>query len=418
MKFTQNDFLKRAKEKFGNRYDYTDTIYISSRSIIKYKCNTCKNVIIQYASDHLKGKNGSCSCTKFIISFDSLKEKIKQLNGEYEILYNTREPAKIKLRCKKHNFEFWYYFSKNNSCSFCKKQKLEIKNIEEKYNFGYNYEKADFSDTTKKTIVTCLKHGDFKISEEYLMKGGKCPECLKEQNIKRNKDNFYLKFEKKYGDKFCIISDYKGSEKNIILKCKRCGNIEEIKASNLFNKSKEEKRCGKCEFTKKITKELFLQRAEEIHSNKYNYCLDNLKNSHSYITIYCKKHKKWFRQRAYSHLAGHGCPNCCESNGERIIRVFLEKQKIDFEAYYRFYNLVDKSYLSYDFYIPNKSLLIEYNGLQHYKFCNDFHKTLHDFHRQKHHDWLKRKYARDNNINLLTISYKDDIVKILEEKLK
>ena len=71
------------------------------------------------------------------------------------------------------------------------------------------------------------------------------------------------------------------------------------------------------------------------------------------------------------------------------------------------------------FLLPKYNVLIEYNGNQHYSFNSYFHKTLHDFHKQKHHDWLKRKYAISNNFKLISIPYWDfkNIEKILTKSL-
>ena len=46
-------------------------------------------------------------------------------------------------------------------------------------------------------------------------------------------------------------------------------------------------------------------------------------------------------------------------------------------------------------------------------------KEVHEWHKQLHHDWLKRKYAKNHNINLLVIPYWDfdNIEKILEDYL-
>lgn len=92
------------------------------------------------------------------------------------------------------------------------------------------------------------------------------------------------------------------------------------------------------------------------------------------------------------------------------------KQNVDFFREYKFENLKDKHCLRYDFFIPSKNLLIEYNSEQHYRFKNGFKDTHDIFLLRKHHDWLKRKYARDNNIKLLTIPYWD--FKIIDELLK
>lgn len=66
-----------------------------------------------------------------------------------------------------------------------------------------------------------------------------------------------------------------------------------------------------------------------------------------------------------------------------------------------------KKLLRYDFYIPSKNLLIEYNGEQHQHWTKYYHKTYHDFLVQKHRDWLKRDYARKHNISFLVLWYFD-----------
>ena len=68
----------------------------------------------------------------------------------------------------------------------------------------------------------------------------------------------------------------------------------------------------------------------------------------------------------------------------------------------------NKKHLSYDFYLTDKKLLIEFNGIQHYKEFKHFGGRKR-FLSQKHHDWLKRKYAKDNKIPLLIIRYDEDI---------
>jgi len=71
--------------------------------------------------------------------------------------------------------------------------------------------------------------------------------------------------------------------------------------------------------------------------------------------------------------------------------------------------------LRYDFFIPSEKLLIEYNGVQHYRPVGIFggEKRLKE---QRHRDWLKRNYAKKNNYKLLTIPYWDS--KIIEEILE
>lgn len=65
--------------------------------------------------------------------------------------------------------------------------------------------------------------------------------------------------------------------------------------------------------------------------------------------------------------------------------------------------------LEYDIVIPKENLLIEYDGIQHFKYPNFFHKTKKDFLNQKYRDELKNKLAKDNNWLLIRFNYNEQI---------
>ena len=68
--------------------------------------------------------------------------------------------------------------------------------------------------------------------------------------------------------------------------------------------------------------------------------------------------------------------------------------------------------------MPKFNVLIEYNGIQHYEPVEYFGGER-QFKIQQEHDKRKRKYAEDNKINLIEISYLDidNIEIILESQL-
>jgi len=59
----------------------------------------------------------------------------------------------------------------------------------------------------------------------------------------------------------------------------------------------------------KLTKQEFINRANGIHSNKYNYNEIEYINNYTDILINCPIHGK-FKQRPGHHLSGIGCPGC------------------------------------------------------------------------------------------------------------
>ena len=134
----------------------------------------------------------------------------------------------------------------------------------------------------------------------------------------------------------------------------------------------------------------------------------------------CKKCSfEW--QASISHRNNNrGCPKCNKSKGEKLIIRFLNFNNVAYIAQKTFKELlgVKNNKLSYDFYIPDCNLLIEYQG--------EFHdgtakiQTKEAFEKQKEHDRRKRLYAKNNNIELLEIWYWDfdSIEDILNKKLK
>lgn len=120
-----------------------------------------------------------------------------------------------------------------------------------------------------------------------------------------------------------------------------------------------------------------------------------------------------------------GCPKCNKSKGEKRIdnyftQIGLTKYK-DYIPQKEFEGLagVGKRLLSYDFYLPEYNLLIEYQGEQHEKFIKGFHKSKKYFQKQVEHDKRKKEYANKHNINLLEIWYYDfdNIETILKKEL-
>lgn len=146
------------------------------------------------------------------------------------------------------------------------------------------------------------------------------------------------------------------------------------------------------------TRQDFVVRAERVHGNVYDYSRIQYTNNKAKIEIICKKHG-FFWQTPYYHINRLGnCPKCHVSKGEAKIFSWLIQNNFtefeDFSREYSFEDLLDKKHLRVDFYLQKKNLIIEYNGEQHYRWYKGYHVTYHDFLLQKHHDWLKRKYAK------------------------
>jgi len=153
----------------------------------------------------------------------------------------------------------------------------------------------------------------------------------------------------------------------------------------------------------------------------------------------CKECDNEWRSQISNRTNGNGCPVCNESKGEKEIDKILINNnwvKIIQDEFDNLSNLnkcdtnyfipqktfeglrgVGNGLLSYDHYLPNINLLIEYQGQYHDGTAGN--QTDEEFKIQKEHDRRKKEYALSNGYNFLEIWYWDfdNIESILEKYL-
>lgn len=111
-----------------------------------------------------------------------------------------------------------------------------------------------------------------------------------------------------------------------------------------------------------------------------------------------------------------GCANNRESIGERLIKSYLDENKIKYEKEKYFESCKSLKKLPFDFYLPENNICIEYDGEFHYKSI-DHMGGDERLSKQKRNDDIKDKWCIENGIKLIRISYlkKNKINKILNE---
>ena len=91
--------------------------------------------------------------------------------------------------------------------------------------------------------------------------------------------------------------------------------------------------CPNCIKENKIND--FLEQSKIIHNNKYDYSKVEYVDSTTKVCIICPKHGE-FWQRPFSHINGNGCPMCKESLLEEEINSFFDKMSFIVERQKRF----------------------------------------------------------------------------------
>lgn len=241
-----------------------------------------------------------------------------------------------------------------------------IKEAKECHEIDYDYSKTEYKGIHEKVCIICSEHGEFWQEAGVHLKGGHCPKCPQQYSQKR-----------------------------------------------------------------------FLENANKIHNNYYDYSKVKYVKMHDKVCIICPEHGE-FWQKPYKHLQGQGCSVCGQikanqnknksiiSKGESFIKTWLEQNRIPFswqkpiitEHFARNSNTM---YVDFYIEIEDKCYVIEYNGIQHYKFSNFFYKTQEEFEAQRRRDKLLKKYCQLNDITLIELKYTlslDKIENILKQMFK
>lgn len=180
-KLTQEEFVARAQDVHGDKYDYSKSVY--------------------------RGKD-----------------------------------EKVCIICPEHG-EFWqtphnHWYGQN--CPHCaiKDKTGNTNNFIAKartiHGDKYDYSKVEYVDTRTKVRIACPIHGEFLQRPDIHLSGSICPKCSNDN--KMNGLEFYIELsKKKHGDKYDFShAVYLGSQHNIEIHCKECGNIFYITPQSLI----------------------------------------------------------------------------------------------------------------------------------------------------------------------------------------
>lgn len=126
-------------------------------------------------------------------------------------------------------------------------------------------------------------------------------------SMKSNTQQFIKKAVEKHGDRYDYsLVDYINNCTKVKIICKEHGIFEQIPTNHLLKGNG----CRRCHINKtKLTTKEFIERANKIHENEYDYSLVDYINTETKIKIICKEHGE-FEQTPHRHLAGDGCKKC------------------------------------------------------------------------------------------------------------
>jgi hypothetical protein len=189
---------------------------------------------------------------------------------------------------------------------------------------------------------------------------------------------------------------------------------------NCFNKD----RSRKCRLGKINDQNRFSLNAPQKLLNEFN-TERNLKelgltigglaiNSNTKVFWVCSVNKehKWLASINNRLSKQSNCPYCNIWNNQEELRNILKcifKVTFDKKRFY-FINIFHKDKrkricMEFDGYNDKLKIAFEYNGIQHYKYPNYFHKNKLQFQKLRSKDLFKQKFCIENNIKLIIVPY-------------
>lgn len=210
----------------------------------------------------------------------------------------------------------------------------------------YDYTSSIYVGSNEPITIMCLTHGYFNTTPKNHIHGKcGCPEC---KRLRTSKQHLIDKANKTHCD-YSLVPQYINTADKIKIICEYHGAFEQIVANHMYLNS-DCPQCSRDNLSK--TKGEFIQIANEIHKNKYNYSLidNDIIKSHTSLHIICNNHGI-FNQTAQQHLK-HGCAKCnrkgryhkdtifentyghfyillCENNIEQFLKIGITKQNVN-----------------------------------------------------------------------------------------
>lgn len=256
---------------------------------------------------------------------------------------------------------------------------------------------------TKLEMLHTVCGQKYKVKPNMFLSGRRCPYCSRKhrgENRRLTNDQFKQKVFNQVGNEYTFLEKYINTRTELKVRHNICGYEYRITPDSFLH---NRNRCPYCNKQRHKTKDYFEKYIQQMADDEYSIVSEYYGASYP-VTLKHKKCGHIWTIKPSIFMQGVRCPHCNNFVGEQFIQLLLDFNKLSYKHAYGFSDLKDKHKLHYDFYIPSQNILIEYQGVQHYKPIQHFGGKS-KFEIQQKHDQLKRDYARKNGYNLIEVPY-------------
>lgn len=314
-KLTTEEFITKAVQKHGDKYDYSRVIYITSQIPIEIGCREANHGFFRCKPNHHLAQGTGCpTCAG---NKKSDKDRFIQeailVHGDkygYSRVQYVNTNTKVSIFCKYHKTYFEQTPKKHKAGQGCPDCGRLVTNLARTHGFDhfvkeasnvhgnyYKYIRSTFVDYSTPTDILCTRHGIFsQVPNHHINKRSGCQQCYDERRA----------------------------------------------------------------LTQRRPISWFLEDARKVHGDTYVYDKVEYINQKTKVEILCKKHGSFWQTPEMHVSQRNGCPSCSHiiSKAQISLEEFISSLGVNTVRNFR---LSNKSEI--DVYCPDLKLGFEYNGL-------------------------------------------------------
>lgn len=301
-------FIEKARSIYGDKFDYSKSVYYASSQTIEIICNT-HGSFWQRSTDHFLGR-GCPHCNRRT-TLDQFITKANKLHGG-----------------------------------------------------KYDYSKITTPSLFGEMILTivCPKHGEFQQACVQHLKPRGCIRCGKDNvavALASTQEKFLELAAAIHGDLYDYSKTvYVRTDQKVEIVCKQHGSFWQTPANHTHKTLRQG--CPMCAGNIRLTTEQFIGRAKAIHGDRYDYSFVKYVDSQSKVKIQCKQHGI-FEQTAHDHYTGKRCPKCTYRVSKLEV-VWLDTYNISKENRTKSLTMSCGKRFEVDAYDPVTNTVYEFNG--------------------------------------------------------
>jgi len=331
-KLTTEEWVIKAKEVHGYKYDYSKVVYVNSQTKVTIICSEDGHGEFQQkANSHLSGSG----CVKCSGSYTPTTEewiiKARAVQGEkydYSKVIYSNAHSKVTIICSEDGHgEFQQSANehlKGKGCIKCsgKYQPTTdewIITARAVHSDQYDYSKVNYVDSQTKVTIICPEdgHGEFQQKAYSHLLGFGCAKCS--GLYVPTTEEWIITAISIHGNKYDYSKVvYVSSKIKVTIICpeESHGKFQQTPSEHLQGSG-----CAKCSGHHVPTTEEWIIKARVVHGDKYDYSKVNYVDGHTKVTIICPEHDP-FQQTPHGHLQGYGCAKCSPLSDNDVVYIW------------------------------------------------------------------------------------------------